>query len=96
MAVRQKIGRFDQVRIITTRNVNYVSAPPGTEIIPQGVWSVAAVLNEKELLCVRKGITIKIPIKDVLKIVGYELSEITKNFGKLTHGKKGHQKHQGQ
>lgn len=90
--VKQTIGRFDQVRIITTRNVNYVSAPPGTKLKPNGVWSVAAILNNEELLCVRKSITIKIPINDVLKIVGYDLSEIVKKFGKLSHGEKRQEK----
>lgn len=85
--VRQRIGRFDQVKLITTNNVSYLSAEPGTQISPKGIWSVAAVLDEKDLLCVRKGTTIKIPAKDVLKVVGYDVSEVTKHFGKLSHGK---------
>lgn len=85
--VKQKIGRFDQIKILTTRNVSYISAPPGTEITPNGVWSVATVISQEELLCVRKNITIRIPIKDVLKIADYNLSDIMKNLGKLSHGK---------
>lgn len=85
-SVRQKIGRFDQVRIITTRNVNYLSAPLGAETNPSGVWSVVAVLNDQELLCARNSMLIKIPIGDVLKIAGYNVEMITKNLGKLSNG----------
>lgn len=84
---RQRIGRFDQVQLLTTKNVSYLSAPSGTEVKPQGVWSVAAVFEDTgELLCVRKGTTIKIPARDVLKRAGYDVSEITKKFGNLSNG----------
>lgn len=84
---RQRIGRFDQVQLLTTKNVSYLSAPAGTDIKPYGIWSVAAVFEESgDLLCTRKGTTIKIPAKDVLKRAGYDVSEITKQFGKLSNG----------
>jgi len=85
-SVKQKIGALDQVKIITTKNVDYVSAPPNVKITPSGVWSVVAVLNNSELLCVKGNITIKIPISDVLKITEYDVSLVTKNLGKLSHG----------
>ena len=87
--VKQRIGRFDHVQIITTKNVTYLSAAPGTEIKPVGLWSVAAVFPDTgELLCVQKGTTIRIPARDVLKKTGYDVSEITKSFGRLSDGKR--------
>lgn len=82
----QRIGRFDQVRIITTKNVKYLSSPSGNEIDPKGVWSVAAVLNNNELLCVKRNTTIRIPVMDVFKITSYDLSAITRTLGNLSHG----------
>ncbi len=82
----QRIGRFDQVKIITTKNVSYLSAPVGTEVDPKGIWSVVAVLNNNELLCVRRNTTIRIPIMDVFKITSYDLSAITGNLGNLANG----------
>lgn len=88
MLERQKISRFDQVRIITTKNVTYLSAPPEFDISPKGVWSVSAIVNDDELLCVRNSIIIKIPAVDVLKIVEYDISSVTKDFGSLFYGGK--------
>ena len=79
-----KIGRFDQIKLITTSNVEYLSAKPGTKISPDGIWSVIAILEEKDLLCARRSVIIRIPAKDVLKIAGYDVSKVTKNFGKLS------------
>lgn len=82
--IEQKIGRFDQVKLVTTKNVNYLSATPGVEINPRGIWSVAAVFEKThELLCVRKGIVIRIPARDVLKVIDYTLPDITKTFENL-------------
>lgn len=83
---KQKIGRFDQVRLLTTKNVSYLSAPTDLDADPQGVWSVAAVVGDKELLCTKSGITIRIPIADVLKTVDFNIHNITHRLGKLSHG----------
>lgn len=79
-----KFGRFDQVRIITTKNVNYLSAPPGSVISPYGVWQVSAAIND-DLLLVKNNITIRIPATDVLKVVDYNISTITSKFGSLNY-----------
>lgn len=86
-SIEKRLGRFDQVRILTTRNVNYVSAPPGTIISPKGIWSIAAVLNDRDLLCVRNNVTVRIPVSDVLKVADFDVASITKNFGRLANGK---------
>lgn len=84
----QKISRFDQVRLLTTRNISYLSAPPGTEISPKGLWSVAAIIDGSRLLCVHNNTTILVPATDVLKVSDYDLDNITKNFGRLSHGER--------
>lgn len=86
-----KFSRFDQVTIITTSNVKYLSAPAGTDgvgtaggtmISPKGLWQVSAAINN-DLLLVKNNIVIRIPASDVLKFVEYDLNAITSNFGKL-------------
>lgn len=82
------IKRFDQVRLLTTRRINYVHAPAGTELSPKGIWSVAGIVNNSDLLCVQNTVTIKVPIADVLKVADYDIDSITRDFGKLAHGQK--------
>ena len=81
-----RVGRFDQVKLLTTRNVSYLSAPPITEVKPGGIWSVAAVVDVDKLLLVKNNVTIRIPAADVLKIADYSLEKITKRLGRLSRG----------
>lgn len=81
-----KIGRFDQVKLITSKNIQFVSAPSGSEPKPDGLWSVAAVIGASHLLCVKDNIVINVPIKDVLKVGEYDVGKIYEKLGKLSHG----------
>jgi hypothetical protein len=81
-----RIGQFDQVKLLTTKNVSYVSAPPGTKISPHGLWSVVSVVVD-DLLLAKKNILIRIPVTDVLLVAGYNLDELTSNLGRLSRGK---------
>jgi hypothetical protein len=80
-----RFDRFDQVRLRTTKNVKYLSAPPGTHASPQGLWSVAGVVAG-ELLLVKYNIIIRIPATDVLKIESYDVNDVTRLLGRLTDG----------
>jgi hypothetical protein len=75
-------NRFDQVKLLTTKNVKYLSAPPGTSLDPKGVWQVSAAVDG-ELLLIKNNIVIKIPTSDVLKVVEYNLSKMTQQFGNM-------------
>jgi len=86
---KAKIGRFDQVRLRTTKNVSYLSAPPGTEISPKGLWSVVSILADIDLLLARNSALIRIPIADVLLVAGYDINRMTKDLGRLSHGEEG-------
>ena len=79
---------FDQARLLTTRNIKYLSASPGTELDPNGIWSVVATI-QNELLLVKNNIVIRVPASDVLKIAEYQRNKILQKLGKLTtHGEK--------
>lgn len=81
-----RIGRFDQVKLLTTKNVSYLSAPPETSISPQGLWSVVSIVANNELLLAQKSALIRIPAADVLLVAGYDVDELTKNLGRLSRG----------
>jgi len=80
-----RFNRFDQVHLRTTKNVRYLSAPPGTTPSPKGVWSVAGVVDG-DLLLVKHSCIIRIPAADVLKIESYDINAITKPLGRLLDG----------
>jgi len=80
---RINYNRFDQVKIITTRNVVYLHAPPGEEVLPDGLWQVSAMISN-DLLLVKNNITIRIPATDVLKVFDYDIDTITAHFGRLS------------
>lgn len=81
-----RIGRFDQVKLLTTKNVHYLSAPGPAEVKPGGIWSVAAVVDQDQLLVVKNNVTIRIPATDVLKVADYNLDKITRQLGRLSRG----------
>ena len=84
--VETRIGRFDQVRIITTKSVSYLSAPPGTNVSPQGLWSVVSIVSDNDLLLAQNSALIRIPATDVLLVAGYDVKKVTKNLGRLSRG----------
>ena len=85
---QSNIGRFDQVMLLTTKNVSYLSAPPGTELSPKGVWSVTAVVGNNELLLVKNKTTIKIPHTDVKIVAKHDLTQVDVAMKGLLHGQK--------
>lgn len=83
----RKIERFDQVKLITSKNVSYLSAPPQTTITPQGIWSVVAVVVGDELILAKDNAIIRIPALDVLVVSDYNLQALNGILGRLSDGK---------
>jgi hypothetical protein len=85
----EKFNRFDQVQIRTSRNVKYLSALPGTNISPKGVWSVIGVVADSELMITKDNVIVRIPCSDVLKVADYNLFDIESTLGRLLdHGQR--------
>jgi hypothetical protein len=81
----RKIKRFDQVKLLTTKNVYYLSAPPMSETTPHGVWSVVAAVNNDGMLA-KDSTIIRIPAGDVLVVSDYCLERLNDVLGKLADG----------
>lgn len=82
----ERIGRLDRVRLLTIKNLSYISSPidkPTTD----GDWLVAGVV-EHDLVLTRGPITIRLPAKDVLKVLDYDktMSQIYSMLGNLRDG----------
>lgn len=77
-----RYSRFDQVKIITTKNVKYLSSPPDTIVTPDGLWQVTAAVGE-DLLLVKNSCIIRIPITDVLKVAEYDINNLIGKLGRI-------------
>jgi hypothetical protein len=83
-----KISRFDQVMILTTKNIDYLSAPPDIEMSPHGVWSVVAAVGDK-LMLAKNTMLVKIPPSDVKLIAKHDSDKLTNLIkGLLQNGEK--------
>ena len=73
----------DQVRLLTTRRVSYISHPPGEPTDPGGVWTVAAGVGGDLLLS--KGLAIvRIPASDIQMYIKRE--DLDHQLGRLMDG----------
>ena len=61
------LQQFDQVELITIRNVSYLSAKPGHSPSPHGIWSVVGLVGG-EALVAKGDVLIKIPLNDIRKV----------------------------
>lgn len=77
-----KYSRFDQVKILTTKNVKYLSSPPDTVVTPDGLWQVTAVVGE-DLLLAKNSCIIRIPTTDVLKVAEYDINHLISKLGRI-------------
>lgn len=81
-----RIGRFDQVQLLTTKNIKYISSPIENPT-SDGTWLVSGIIND-ELLISKAQILIRVPATDVLKVVDYEevMQQLYKQLGSFADG----------
>lgn len=70
--MEKSFSQFDLVRIITTRNINYVSAQSGMTASPDGLWSVVGVIGGGVLVA-KDGTLAKVPPADLVLVAKYAL-----------------------
>ena len=83
-----RIGRFDQVQLLTTKNIKYISSPIENPS-PDGSWLVAGLI-EDELLISKAQILIRVPAADVLKVIDYEevMQQLFMRLGSFADGER--------
>lgn len=62
------LKQFDIIQIIDTKNVHYLSGPPGSAASPHGNWSIVGFVGG-EILAAKDETVIRIPASDV-RLVG--------------------------
>jgi len=84
------IGRFDQVFLVTTKNVSYISIETEELPTPDGTWMVVASIGN-DLLLTKDRTVIRLPSSDVLKVVDYDktMKQVFSYLGgMLNHGQR--------
>lgn len=64
------LQQFDQVELLTTKGVTYMSDRPGNAPSPHGIWNVVGII-EGEALLAKESALIRIPINDIKKVATY-------------------------
>jgi hypothetical protein len=80
------LKQFDLVKLKTTKNVKFLTAPDDKEVSPHGAWSVIGVFDKTDALLCKEGATCRIPIEDIIKIAEYH-SAITTIMESKRNGK---------
>ena len=73
----------DAVTINTTKNVKWLSAPPGNATDPNGIWSVIGIVTDK-LMLAKERTVICIPYSDVKLVASYDLEGTLKNMNEAS------------
>lgn len=75
----EEIRSSDIIQLITTKNIKYLSSPPGKATTPQGNWIVTGFINN-EVIATKEGTIIKAPISDIRKVASYSINELLENL----------------
>ncbi len=79
-------NQFDIVRIVSTKRVQYLSAPAGTQVTPRGDWSIVGFMGGDAVLA-KNEVLIRIPINDVKKVITYDPDWFYKRLATATKKK---------
>lgn len=79
----EEIKSLDIIQITTTKNIKYLSSPPGKATTPQGNWIVTGFIKN-EVIATKEGTIIKVPISDVIKVASYSLNELLNNLKNIS------------
>ena len=75
--------KFDIVQLTTTRNIKFLSGPPGRPAKPTGSWSVVGNLPGAKLMIAKDETIVIIPITDVRKVGSYDLNKSIEDIKKI-------------
>lgn len=76
------LKQFDIVRILTVKNIHFMSGPPGKPTDPNGYWSVVGFIGS-DIVIAKDQTIVRAPLSAVSKVAAYK-RDITKTEGR--HG----------
>jgi hypothetical protein len=76
-----ELNATDIIQLVTTKNVYYISAPPGKVVSPQGNWIVTGFV-ERDVIAAKEGTIIRVPVRDVRRVARYSMEELFRQLKK--------------
>lgn len=77
------IKQLDNIELLTTKNISYLSAPPGNSPSPHGIWSVIGIIEGGDVLACKDKAIIRVPLKDIKKVQSYSIDAIKEKLKKV-------------
>ena len=73
------LNQFDVVRLIHTKNIKYLSGPPGRPTSPKGDWTIIGFVD-KECILAKQSTVVRVPYSDVKLLASYQPSVLGKKL----------------
>lgn len=74
-----ELNQFDVVRLLHTKNVKYLSGPPGRPTAPKGEWTVVGFM-ERDALLAKQSTIIRVPLTDITIVASYAVSALMRSI----------------
>jgi len=65
------LKQFDIVKILSVKNIRFVSGPPGKRAAPQGYWSVVGFIGS-DILIAKDETIVRAPLSAVSKVAAFD------------------------
>ena len=86
--------QLDQVVILKTSSIRWMSAPKGNATTPDGIWTVIGVVDT-DLVISKDTTIIRIPYTDAKVVASYSLEIVKKKIGEMNGYQEAKQKRRG-
>lgn len=78
------LRQFDKVQLLDTKQVTYLSAPPGNPTSPHGYWSVVGFKDGRPVLA-KESTTIVTSLNNIKKIASYNIDKVFESLHKVSN-----------
>lgn len=75
------LNQFDVVKLVHTKNVKYLSGPPGRPTAPKGDWTIVGFVD-KECILAKQSTIIRVPPSDIILIATYNTTVLNQKVTK--------------
>jgi hypothetical protein len=75
------LNQFDVVRLVHTKNIKYLSGPPGRPTAPKGDWAIVGFID-RDCILAKQSTIIRVPPSDIRLIASYQPSVLEHKLAK--------------
>lgn len=76
------LNQFDVVRLVHTKNVTYLSGPPGRATAPKGDWTIVGFVDGDCILA-KQSTLVRVPPADIIMIGSYSTQTFSKKLSEV-------------